>query len=116
MGRTSEGHQEVPRPPAEAGDTIRHTIMAELKEGPLSALEISGRIGISEKDVYAHLEHIRTSLHRTGKLLAISPAECVQCGFVFVKRERLKKPGKCPVCRSEYIRAALFSLKEQERA
>jgi predicted Zn-ribbon and HTH transcriptional regulator len=98
------------REPVTAYDTVRRELLAELEDGPLSALEISGRISISEKDVYEHLEHIRATLHRLGKRLAIQPAECVKCGFVFKKRERLKKPGKCPVCRSESIHAPLFSL------
>jgi transcriptional regulator len=97
-----------------AHETIRHELLAELEDGPLSAHEISGRIRISEKDVYEHLEHIRTTLQHTGRRLAIQPAECKKCGFVFSKRERLTKPGKCPVCRSESIHRPLFSIKEEK--
>jgi predicted Zn-ribbon and HTH transcriptional regulator len=102
------------REPVVAHETVRHELLAELEDGPLSALEISGRISISEKDVYEHLEHIRTTLHRSGKRLAIQPAECVKCGFIFKKRERLKKPSKCPVCRSESIHDPLFYLTEEK--
>jgi transcriptional regulator len=101
------------RLPVVAYDTIRHELLVELEEGPLSARDISGRISISEKDVFEHLEHIRATLHRTGKRLAVQPAECVKCGFVFNKRERLKKPSKCPVCRSEFIHDPLFSLVQE---
>ncbi|MBA3060962.1 MAG: transcriptional regulator, partial [Nitrospirae bacterium] len=40
------------------------------------------------------------------------PAECAKCSFVFRKRERLKKPGKCPICRSEFIQEPLFLIKK----
>ena len=110
MGKRSERHRDGPRPPVEAVDTVRHRIMAELNEGPLSAREISGRVGIPEKEVAGHLEHIRTSLHRSGRNLEIQPAECAKCGFVFEKRTRLARPSRCPVCRSESVHAPLFSL------
>jgi predicted Zn-ribbon and HTH transcriptional regulator len=84
--------------------------MAELEQGPLSALELSGIVGIPEKEVAGHLKHIRQSLHRTVRHLVVHPAECVSCGFVFEKRERLTRPGRCPVCRSESVHAPLFSL------
>lgn len=112
MSKKKNEQQQGLRPPPEAHDTVRHELLVELEEGPLSAREISGRIGITEKDVYEHLEHLRATLHRSGRRLVIQPAECVKCGFVFNKRERLKKPGKCPLCRSESIREPLFSLEE----
>jgi len=113
MAKSSEGHQDGPRPPAEAVDTVRRRIMAELEEGPLSAREISGKVGISEKEVAGHLEHIRHTLHKTGRRLVVQPAECVKCGFIFEKRERLTRPSRCPVCRSESVHAPLFSLSDR---
>jgi predicted Zn-ribbon and HTH transcriptional regulator len=97
-------------PPAQAVETVRRRILAELEEGPLSGLDISGRVGIPEKEVYDHLQHIRTTLHRSGRKLVIGPAECANCGFVFEKRARLTKPGKCPVCRKGPVHAPLFSV------
>ncbi|HJV65147.1 MAG TPA: transcriptional regulator [Geomonas sp.] len=73
----------------------------------MTAREISGRVGIPEKEVLEHLEHIRAALH--GALVVI-PAECMGCGFLFRKRERLKGPGKCPVCRSERIAEPSFTV------
>jgi predicted Zn-ribbon and HTH transcriptional regulator len=84
--------------------------MKELEQGPLSARDLSGLVGIPEKEVAGHLEHIRHSLHRTGKRLIVQPAECTKCGFVFDKRERLTRPSRCPVCKSESLHAPLFSL------
>ncbi len=95
---------------SEATETVRHQISAELERGPLSAFDLSGLVGIPEKEVAGHLEHIRQSLHRSAKRFVVRPAECVKCGFVFEKRTRLTRPGKCPVCRSESIHAPLFSI------
>lgn len=110
VSRRSGEKKAAPRPPVEAHDTVRRLIMTELEQGPVSARDISGLAGIPEKEVAGHLEHIRQSLHRTGGRLVVRPAECSKCGFVFDKRERLTRPSRCPVCRSESLHAPLFSL------
>ncbi|HJV34674.1 transcriptional regulator [Geomonas sp.] len=98
---------KLPAIPADRPETIRQEIIAALKEESLTAREISGRVGISEKEVLEHLEHVRVALH--GALVVI-PAECMACGFLFRKRERLKGPGRCPVCRSEHIAEPTFAI------
>ncbi|MBW6521565.1 MAG: ArsR family transcriptional regulator [Desulfoarculaceae bacterium] len=94
-----------------AQETTRHAIKALLVEGPLSAKEISAAVGLPEKEVSSHLDHIRRSLHSTGAVLEVEPAECRHCGFVFAKRERMSSPGRCPVCRHEAICDPLFSIR-----
>lgn len=101
--------------PAERHETVRHGIMESLKGRPLSSRDISAAVHISVKEVYEHLEHIRRSLNKREHHLTIAPAECKKCGFIFKKRERLKKPGKCPLCRSESVEEPLFSLVEEGR-
>ena len=100
-----------PQIPFERHDTIRHEIIAILKTGTLTAKDISSQVGITEKDAYDHLEHIRMSLGGIHGQLVTIPAECKKCGFVFRKRERLKKPGRCPACRNEGIEAPAFTIK-----
>ena len=95
-------------------ETIRHAIMAELAQGVCSARDISSAVGISEREVSVHLEHIRKSIALSEKHLTIIPAECKKCGFVFAKREKLKRPGKCPVCKGESIREPLFEIEEKK--
>jgi len=97
--------------PRTAQETTRHAIMALLGEGSVSAKDISVAVHLPEKEVYPHLEHIRRSLHATGAVLEITPAECRNCGFVFAKRDRMTSPGKCPVCRNEAINDPLFSIR-----
>jgi len=99
--------------PLETGDTVRHVILLALEAGPRSAREISAEVSISEREVYDHLEHVRKTVAKSNRLLVVAPAECRKCGFVFEKRERLKKPGKCPVCRGESIADPLFSVSNE---
>lgn len=96
--------------PAERHETIRRHIMSAIEGKALSAKDISAEVGISEKEVYDHLEHIHRSFHHGGGYLVVTPAECQGCGFVFKKRDRLKKPGKCPVCNGESITEPLFTI------
>ena len=96
--------------PQEREDTIRHKIISLVEGQPLSAKAISADVRISEKEVYGHLEHIKKTLSKNGHNLVVAPSECNKCGFVFKKRDRLKKPGKCPVCSGESISAPLFSI------
>jgi transcriptional regulator len=105
---------KVPPAPGEKSATMRREIVAVLLEGVLlTAKDISQRVRISEREVYQHLEHIRRSFQKRGLQLVTKPSSCNECGFLFMKRERLKKPGKCPVCRGESIQQPLFSITEK---
>jgi predicted Zn-ribbon and HTH transcriptional regulator len=66
--------------------------------------------GVSERDLPRHLEHLRKSLRQEGLRLAVSPAKCLGCGFVFAKRDRLSKPGRCPVCKGTRVAGPEFSV------
>ncbi len=96
--------------PVERPDTIRKYIVSLLEEYTMSAKEISAIVKIPERDVYDHLEHIRKTLNKGGHHLHHEPARCDKCGFVFQKRERLSKPGKCPLCHSQLILPPLFTI------
>lgn len=102
-----------PPVPSMKDDTVRHAIMTLLSGETVTALDISREVRIPEREVSGHLEHICRTLRTTGLRLHVVPAECEECGFVFHKRTRLTKPGKCPVCRSGHIREPLFSLSEE---
>lgn len=99
-----------PSSPAEEKETARRRIRNLLEEGPLTAKEISQSVRIPEKDVESHLERLRKSLHVEGLRLEQVPAECRGCGFVFRKRDRLKAPGRCPVCKGESISDPSFRV------
>jgi hypothetical protein len=91
-------------------DTLRQSMSDLLRQQPLNAREISEQVGVAEREVYAHLEHLRQSLHRGEMTLHVLPAECRGCGFIFSKRERLKRPSRCPLCHSQSISQPRFSI------
>lgn len=96
--------------PEERYETLRRRIIALLKERPFTGKELSGQLRVPERDVCEHLEHIRRTMNKGDYKLSVIPARCEKCGFVFVKRGRLKRPGKCPICRSESLEEPLFSV------
>lgn len=98
--------------------TIRQSIIEALKGRMLSARDISGEVRIKEKDVLEHLPHIaRTISGSKDKFekmsFVVEPSRCLSCGFVFKKRERLKTPSRCPVCKSEEITETRFGIAEE---
>lgn len=95
--------------------TKRREIIKLLQSGQWSARGLSQAVHLSEKEVYEHLEHIRKTLHAAFK---IRPARCLACGFVFTKRDAVRPPSRCPLCRSEHIEDPLFSaiVTQQTRA
>ena len=95
---------------AERHVTIRSQLRQVLREGPLTAREVSARVGISEKEVAGHLEHLARSLRQSGERLHIEPTRCLACGFVFKDRTRLDKPSGCPECKSQRLASPRFVI------
>ena len=96
--------------PFERRKTIRQQIIALLDGNTLTAKDISADVRISEKEVYEHLEHIRKTVNKAEHRFIIQSPVCRKCGFAFRKRDKLRKPGRCPVCRSEIIDEPLFRI------
>ncbi|MFZ5799385.1 MAG: transcriptional regulator [Desulfobulbus sp.] len=90
--------------------TVRQQIISLLREQELNPMEISQALHIMEKEVYGHLEHIERSLDRQNLRLAVSPFACLSCGYIFTKRTRRDRPGRCPVCRQGHIRMAGYRI------
>ena len=108
MQRASGG-----RPPnglPERTETSRKRIRACLERDILSARELSGRVGLSEKEVVEHLAHLQCSLNSQGGRLIVEPGCCLSCGFAFERRGRLTKPSKCPKCHATRVKAPRFSI------
>lgn len=105
-----------PFTPPVRSQTIRKEIVALLQTRCFSARELSSLVGIPEKEVSLHLEHIRKSLSAGGRELAVTPAQCRACGFSFRKRERLSRPGRCPLCHGESIEEPLFGIRSSIRS
>jgi len=93
--------------------TIRQQIIDCLEQGPRSARDLSGQVGIAEKEVVAHLAHIDRSLAGKGRKLDIAPAGCQVCGFAFTSKKRYNRPSRCPRCRSERTAAPVFQIRSK---
>jgi len=84
--------------------TIRKDIIDMLREGEWAARDIPKQASAGKRG-YDHLGHIRRSLRGEFRM---RPAECLACGFRFSKRDALKPPSRCPVCRGEHIHDPVF--------
>lgn len=99
-----------PPKPSARTETVREALAGALREAPMTARELSVRVGIRERDVADHLEHLARSLEARGDALRVVPASCIECGYVFRKRERLSRPSACPKCRSTRIDPPMFRV------
>jgi predicted Zn-ribbon and HTH transcriptional regulator len=91
--------------------TLRQRMADLLRQQEADARELSQSLGIAEKDVYAHLEHIRRSVAAAGGELSVTPSECLACGYVFADRGRLTRPGRCPRCRATRLSRPSFRIR-----
>ena len=90
--------------------TIRQKIIDLLSRQEMGVRQLSGQVGIQEKEVIEHLSHIARSLAVRGKKLTIRPAECLLCGYVFEKRQRFTRPGRCPRCKKSHLLSPGFHI------
>lgn len=105
----TRGDKHEPIPP-ERSATIPSLIREALSAGPKTARDLSRELSVSERDVLRHVEHLERTLKAEGAKLVVEPPECLACGFVFRKRERLNRPSRCPLCRGERLSAARFGV------
>ena len=98
------------RQPPQRSETIRDAIARELRGGWLSARQLSSLVGISEKAVPGHLEHLRKSASGAGESFELEPAICTKCDYEFEERERLSKPSRCPQCKGQRLEPPRFRI------
>jgi len=97
-------------PLPECSQTPRERLLRTLSAEPLSARALSQLVSLAEREVFDHLKSLQKTLKTRGQRLVLTPATCLDCHFVFRKRERLTPPGRCPICRSTHLSDPLFSL------
>jgi hypothetical protein len=86
-------------------------------EEPMDIGEIARELGLDPREaasIYEDLEHIAHSLKNSGFVLLVQPPTCKSCGYVFRDLKRLKKPSKCPRCRSERIYPPRFIIRPRD--
>jgi predicted Zn-ribbon and HTH transcriptional regulator len=91
--------------------TLRQQLIALLRVRPWDAGALSRALGIAQRQVEAHLTHVRKSVETHGERLVIGPARCLDCDFVFTARTRTTKPSRCPRCRSEQLMPPVFAIR-----
>jgi predicted Zn-ribbon and HTH transcriptional regulator len=93
-----------------ASETPRQAIRRLLATGPQTAHELSALVHLPEKDVAPHVEHLARSLRHGDERLAVEPARCLDCGYVFRDRQKLARPSACPKCRGQHLAAPVFRI------
>ena len=91
-------------------ETIRQQMIELLAGGEYTDRDLSQLLGIPEKDVVYHLEHIARSVNGQKRKLKVIPARCMECGFAFDDRRRFSKPGRCPRCKGEHLQDPRYHI------
>ena len=91
---------------------FRKNLIDILQAQPISLHELAAMLEEKPKDLEDDLQHLFRSLSSEPLSPVISPATCHKCGFVFHK-DKLHKPGKCPLCKGTWITDPLISLEEK---
>jgi len=90
--------------------TVRQQIFDLLSSEEMTVRDLSQAVSIPEKEVVDHLGHIERTAQSQGKRLIITPYKCLSCGYIFDKRSRLTRPGRCPSCKKSHIQRALYHI------
>ena len=91
--------------------TARQRIVELLTGSRLSSYQLAQLLGIPERQVEDHLEHVVKTVGRDRhKRFVLEPSACQDCGFMFRDRTKLTRPGRCPRCRSEGITAPRYGI------
>jgi predicted Zn-ribbon and HTH transcriptional regulator len=88
---------------------FRKDLIPLLLEHPMTVTEISRFVEQSGKDTLADLEHLLKSIRHSEFKAQVEPAECRKCNFQF-GTDKLRKPSKCPECKSTWITEPRISL------
>ncbi|WP_441946978.1 transcriptional regulator [Nitrospira tepida] len=92
--------------------TPRQRLMDLLVGARLSSRQLAERLGLPERQVEEHLEHVIRSLARDpARAFLLEPSECLDCGFIFRNRRKVTKPSRCPRCRSESISPPRYGIR-----
>jgi predicted Zn-ribbon and HTH transcriptional regulator len=97
--------------PLDNKQTLRQQMIDLLGSDELTLRDLSQALCIPEKEVMDHLTHLERSLRNQPGKLVESPYTCFSCGFVFNKRPRFTRPGRCPKCRNSHIQNARYHIK-----
>ena len=89
---------------------MRQALAEALRAGPATARDLSRMVGISEHDVPG-ISSPGPSLRARGEKLVTLPARCLDCGFVYSRREKPARPSRCAGCRGTRLTLPEFSIR-----
>jgi len=95
-----------------------YDLLSQLRK-PVTAEEIASMLGLRKgeaKSVETDLEFLMKSVKRRSggsEIIEMIPARCSSCGYEFRERDKIKKPSRCPRCKSERIQGPWFFLKKK---
>jgi transcriptional regulator len=88
---------------------FRRELIDKLAEAPRSISSVARELGLKRGEMEDDFAHLIRSARAAGHTVAIEPAQCRSCGFLFDER-KLAKPSKCPACRGSRIIEAQISI------
>ena len=91
--------------------TRRQRLLELLEKGEFDVEQLAEFLDEPVRTVVADLPHVKKS---AGDRFEMIPPECVNCGFVFRGRDKLKRPSRCPKCRQERIDGPWFTVEREE--
>lgn len=97
--------------PESRSHTVRQDLALALRAGRATARDLSSAVGASEKEVLAHLVHLAKTLRARGEELVTTPTQCLDCGFVFARREKLARPSRCARCGGARLTLPEFAIR-----
>ncbi len=90
--------------------------LLERTEYPLTSKEICDILEIkSQSLVDEDLGHIAKTVRSRKQNLVMRPAQCGKCDYLFKSRESAKRPSRCPKCKSEWLIAPAFMIRERKK-
>jgi transcriptional regulator len=107
----SPGGQGPTVPAAEKVTRVAALASALGSAEPKTLSQLSAELHISEKDLPELLEKVQRGLKARGERLHTVAPYCLECGFEFEQRQRSRRPSRCPMCKSERICPARFSVR-----
>jgi predicted Zn-ribbon and HTH transcriptional regulator len=113
--RRGTGEDDEGRPAAlSADETVRQRIVQLLSGTERTFEELRREIGLPARRLEEELQHVERSVRRNRRApmrLAVDPARCLDCGFVFRDRARFSTPSRCPRCKSERIASPRLTIR-----
>jgi len=95
-----------------------YDLLSQLRE-PVTAEDIASMLGLRRdevKSIEIDLEFLMKSVKRRSggsEIIEMIPARCSFCGYEFRERDKVKRPSRCPRCKSERIHGPWFFLKKK---